>query len=113
MAHQRVRSLKIGAHRWDVFWSRRAVRLLLEDPKEDAGGACRVDMQALAVVPLPDAPTMERQVLLHELLHACFSFTDVNVEYDTEELMVATVAGPLLQTLRENPDLVSYLLEES
>jgi hypothetical protein len=55
---------------------------------------------------------MERAVLLHEILHACFVDSSYEMTYEEEERVVATLTNPLLSVLRDNPDVVRYLLEE-
>lgn len=52
----------------------------------------------------------EREVLLHEALHACVGVTALDMDADTEETIVAALTGPLLGLLRQNPHLVDYLL---
>ncbi len=47
-------------------------------------------------------------VLLHEVLHACI--TVCGGDSHQEEALVSGLAHVLLQVLRENPDLVRYLL---
>jgi hypothetical protein len=54
-----------------------------------------------------------KEILLHELLHCCTypSFTgayETDPKLDAEEFVNA-VAPALLQLLRDNPDMVSYL----
>lgn len=53
-----------------------------------------------------------RMALLHEVLHGCWHMTDPLDPHDAEEFAVRTLTGPLLDTLRRNPALVAYLLEE-
>lgn len=57
---------------------------------------------------------LQREVILHEVLHAIFYATGVEltqVDMDhVEERAVATLAGGLVSVLRENPDLVAFLL---
>lgn len=59
-----------------------------------------------------------RAVLLHEVLHAIIGtgrippfHTDGGHGHDSEEIIVASLAPLLLDTLRDNPDLVRALLE--
>ena len=62
-------------------------------------------------------PDVEAETLVHEILHQCLrvSATDPDKDVqagcqDIEERTVAAIAGPLLGTLRDNPDLLTYLL---
>ncbi len=52
----------------------------------------------------------KRLALFHECLHACWHLTDFAHEDDEDP--VRRITGPLLDTLRRNPDLVAYLLAE-
>jgi glutamine phosphoribosylpyrophosphate amidotransferase len=62
-------------------------------------------------------PDFEAETLLHEILHQCLRVTTTDPDADAkaglddvEERAVAAIAGPLLATLRDNPELVAYLL---
>ena len=50
----------------------------------------------------------QRMTLLHEVLHGCFHVTMLDKKW--EETAVRLLTGPLLDTLRRNPDLVAFLL---
>lgn len=59
-----------------------------------------------------------REVLLHEILHQCLRVTGTNPDWDAkagvtdvEERTVAAMAGPLLAVLRNNRDLLTYVLD--
>lgn len=59
----------------------------------------------------------EAETLLHEVLHQCLRVAGADPDgdaaagvKDVEERMVGTTAGVLLAALRDNPDLVVYLL---
>jgi len=105
----RPRSLRIGAHKWRVLWSKSAVARHLHG-QDDAGGTCSVEFLEIAVVPLANK-NVERGVLLHEILHACVESSQPDIDYDTEERFVASITAPLLDALRSNPSLTKYLLE--
>jgi hypothetical protein len=100
----------VGGGRWRVRWSTEAVREMFPDEEPLPAGGCDAAEQTLAVDPLPRAPHLEREVLLHELLHACFSNSSAVLEYAEEEKLVAVVSPRLLAALRDNPALVRYLL---
>lgn len=51
----------------------------------------------------------KRLCLLHEILHACWHLTDYT--HNNDEDAVRRLAAPLLETLRRNPALVTYLME--
>ncbi len=54
-----------------------------------------------------------RWALLHEVLHGCWHTTEPDGQQFTEEQAIRTLAGPLLDTLRRNPDLVAFLTSEN
>ncbi len=54
----------------------------------------------------------KRVALLHEIIHACWHVTDPLDPNCCEEMAVRAITGPLLDTLRRNPDLIAYLLAE-
>ena len=53
-------------------------------------------------------PAHQRMTLLHEVLHGCFHVTMLDKKW--EETAVRLLTGPLLDTLRRNPDLIAFLL---
>lgn len=107
----RPSEVKIGLFTWRVSWGRRAVTRLVGKAGR-AGGACSTEHLELAVEPLPKAGLVERSVLLHEVLHACFADSAYPMSMKEEERVVATLTNPLLSALRDNPTLVQYLLED-
>ena len=55
--------------------------------------------------------TAMAEVLLHEIFHCLWDQTPMRAEsYDTEERTITALCEPLLDTLRRNPKLVTYLL---
>jgi hypothetical protein len=51
-----------------------------------------------------------RATLLHEILHACIRGSDPTLDDEHEETAVAAITGPLLAALRDNPELIDYLI---
>lgn len=100
-------SVKIGAMRFAV---RRAPHLA-ELGKEAITSA---RTQEVLVQP-GQAPSYERDTILHEILHAVIAETGLRAwfsDQDKEEEMVLVLAPALLEVLRENPALVRYLCEK-
>lgn len=66
---------------------------------------------ARKIVVRPGLPAdKEREVLLHEVLHAVVTAANLGWEDDSdEERIVRSMTGPLLDVLRRNPALVKYL----
>ena len=58
------------------------------------------------------SPTMKRDTLLHEVLHAVFSATGVSRDLgsEKEEDAINRLTPTLLAVLRRNPELLAYLL---
>lgn len=54
-----------------------------------------------------------REVLTHEVLHTCTYPTFCTEEKYTDEAFVESTAVVLLNVLRENPKLISYLTYDS
>jgi len=49
-----------------------------------------------------------QEVLLHEVMHACVD--PLEVDPKIEELLISRLAPTLLQAMRDNPEMVKYLL---
>lgn len=96
--------LRVGPHVWRV--RRRAL---------DADGELygRTEEQRLLITIAPGrAPSQERDTLLHELLHALWSHCALDQDDDEQERIVRSLAPWLLAALRDNPQLVAFLLAE-
>lgn len=52
----------------------------------------------------------KRMTLLHEVMHGCWHIGDRS--HKNDEKAIRSLAAPLLDVLRRNPDLVAYLLAE-
>jgi hypothetical protein len=74
------------------------------------------DLEAQSIVIAPGlAPDVEAETVLHETLHCCLDASGAVTEWgpDKIELLISRLAPVLLDTLRRNPKLSAYLLEES
>lgn len=107
----RPRVIKIGLVRWTVEWSRDAIDRVM-GLESDAAGICREEEALIAVDPMPRNPIGEREILLHEILHACVGASSLDVPLEQEEPLVAAIAPRLLEALRQNRTLVTYLTEK-
>jgi hypothetical protein len=75
----------------------------------DRWGDCDHEKQLIHVEP-DLAADMQRRVVLHEILHACFQeFHDADRKLSPEEVCRGLEAA-LLCVLRDNPALVTWLL---
>ena len=106
----RPKTVKISPYLWVIKWSRQSV--LSFHPNGDACGAC--DMQSMVIAVDPGkAEDYARATLLHEILHACIRSSDPTLDDEHEETVVAAITGPLLSMLRDNPEVVDYLMDDA
>ncbi len=93
-------AVKIGPHTYTVIRSYR----------KGANGYCDMDGLKLAVQPRLRR-TKAQEVLLHEIMHALTHPTLCGGGQFTDEEFVTGVTPLLLQVLKDNPDLISYLTQ--
>lgn len=101
--------MKISPYTWSVKWSRHEV--LKHHPNGDACGACDMESMTIAIDP-GKHEDYARATLLHEILHACIRGSDPTLDDEHEETAVASITGPLLAMLRDNPSVVAYLMSD-
>lgn len=60
------------------------------------------------------APSMERETVMHEVLHAVFAMNGLQQEWgeEKEEAVVRRLSPVLLAAMRDNPRLVAFLIEK-
>lgn len=99
--------VNLGSHRISIDATEATARLLRD---EDSRGDSRFD-QLLVRLDADRPHTAATETLLHELLHCCWNASALRaLEVDeAQELVVTALAPPLLEILRRNPDLVTYL----
>ena len=73
-------------------------------------------VESLSIVLKPDMPrSLEQETLMHELLHAIYATQGATLKLakrsELEEASVCALSPMLLTALRENPELVRYLLK--
>ena len=58
-------------------------------------------------------PQLQATTLLHELLHACWSISDLAARYKnkTEEDVIRTIEPFIYSMLVDNPDLVKFICQ--
>jgi hypothetical protein len=66
--------------------------------------------QALITLDPDQDPGHKRAAVLHEVLHGCWHLTLGNTDY--EEDVILTLTQTLLDTLRRNPQLVAFLMDD-
>lgn len=105
----RPSALRISPHNWSVKWSHAEV--LKFAPDNDAAGITDHGSLTVAVNP-GKAEDYNRLTLLHEILHVCARTADLRLSYEQEEQFVAGVTSPLLDFLRQNPEVLAYIIAE-
>lgn len=59
------------------------------------------------------APGFTRQIMLHEIIHQLFDDSGgIDLPGDLEETVCQSLQAPLLGVLKDNPDLVRWLVGE-
>jgi hypothetical protein len=60
------------------------------------------------------APSLAKERLLHEIMHACmYSVEPAGASFDGyEEYVLSCLDGPLWATLKENPEVLAWIVSE-
>jgi hypothetical protein len=106
--------IRVGPRRYKVTSDRTRMGRLSRTERADLQGF--TDHRALTIDIDPNqAPDEKADTLLHEVIHTVTNLTGLNGDWDaeTEERVVNRLSPALLDVLRRNPTLVTYLLEES
>jgi hypothetical protein len=108
---RRPRHVKVGPHKFRLWWNNEAAT------GADVAGAMME--QALVILIDPKLQrSQQRATLLHECLHAVWSQTWMDKKYPDEdpggpgERIIHCLTEPLLNLLRENPELLEFLTKE-
>lgn len=107
MSIKRPSVLTLAGRRVKVLWVRGLKDL--DRRGHEAGGDYGQDTIRVA---LGMTPSGERVTVLHELIHHCAERGKASVSRADEERMIGSIDGWLLLALRENPELVEWLMEE-
>jgi hypothetical protein len=110
----RPTKIQVGPHPYRIVYSdSRVVRL--SDDTDASYGECDTK-QALITVDPSCSPSMLRDTVIHELLHAAMSLIgvgeDPGIDRDAEERIVLRLSPVLLQLVRDKR-LVAWLQEET
>jgi hypothetical protein len=107
----RPRAIRIGAFTYKVIWEEHVLELDRygkEDPEQETLSA-RADHMTLEIhVSTSLVLAVQRKSLLHEVIHACNWITGHDDAVNEEEF-VRALAFPMLDVLRDNPQLVAFL----
>lgn len=96
-------SLRIGHARYTVTADKAACKARKVEGRSSGN--------RLSIVIRPDRPRdAQADTLLHEILHQCL-FQSGAGGHEGQETLILAMTGPLLSTLRDNPDLVKYLTD--
>ena len=109
------KKIQIGPYNFEVSIDRAAMNdAKVESENIDAIGLCFPSQQILFVDP-ELAPDITKETLLHEVLHGIFYTASLGNAFsqDQEEQIVSGFSVTLLDTLRRNPELVRYLLDDN
>ena len=105
--------LDIAGTPYEVRWDEASINRAMRDASEHLSGS--TDTQQQKILVNPDlGPMQQRRTLLHEVLHAVWECSGLHAAVDgsNEEPVIRGLEAPLLETLRRNPKLIAYLLEE-
>lgn len=104
--------VKVGPHVYRIVRDRAAIDRAGQAMSATLLGHC--DRQALEIAVAPDlAGTVTAETVVHELLHAITDLTGLEDRLGDalEEEVVRALSPRLLELLRDNPDLVAYLVK--
>ncbi len=104
----------IGPFPFDIYFDHvRLAVITTNDNVQAAVGASHSDQLRIVIDDRLPEPR-QRDVLIHEVLHAIWSFTGIrNADELNEELVIDALSAPWLYVLRVNPDFTEYLIHGS
>jgi hypothetical protein len=104
--------VKIGPFSFTIEFNKSTVERLSGKTKERFHGLTAPDELLIAVA--PTVTPLEREVLMHEILHAICFTSGLTGKLDTsqEEDIVSTLSPYLLDILRNNKQVTQFLLED-
>jgi hypothetical protein len=99
------KTLKIGPFIWRVIEMEE-----LEVAQTNNIGYCDPSELTIAVSPRIH-PQRQGEVMLHELIHACFRTGDLNIEDEKidEEKIVSVLGIQMIQIMRDNPEVFRWI----
>lgn len=108
------KTVEIGPHTYRVVVDKNAVAHDSVRNGSEVLGYCTTAEQRISIQP-DQGPSMLRDTVLHEVLHALFDLTGLAGTHsdDDEERIIRPFATALLDCLRRNPTLVAYLTENT
>lgn len=107
--------IKVGPREYSVRWDDETYRRVSLDEGRELEGNSNHPREEMMLRPGRGA-NWTADTLLHETLHAVLNLHGVNLDNvkevaDLEEYLVSVTSPLLLMVLRDNPDLLAFLLE--
>ena len=97
------KSIKVGAHVYTVL--RKPATALKEELGDCDFNTCQISVRQRL------RKSKAREILIHELLHACTHPLVNDDKKHTDEDFVQAVSPVLLQVIQDNPELLEYLTQ--
>lgn len=110
---KRPTEVYIGWMQWRIRWVRSTAKWCADNSEDDAG-SCHVMQGRIDIRVVDGYPEdVYRQLLMHELLHACWHVSSTEGTHikrkEWEEVRVGLISPVLLAMLRDNPKVTKYL----
>jgi hypothetical protein len=106
-------SVIIGPYRYAITVDHEAMERLRNRGESGGGNAGTADYHQLQITIDGDmAAEMIADTLLHEIMHCCYRVSGLGRGKITEEEAIEHMTPVLLDTLRRNPAVTRYLLED-
>lgn len=110
-------SVVVGNTKFEIKWQDQGQWIVNGQDHDGANGVMKYEDCYIGILTSNNENAM-REVLLHEIQHAIWSFIGLidhtGAELDDQEEYLITMTTPiLLQVLRANPDVCKYLLAHS
>jgi hypothetical protein len=110
------KTVMVGSIMYELIFSQEALDEEMRHLQQSLLGTCIPTTQEIIISPKLGFDAM-RAVIIHELLHALFTFSGFSnhvglvevPESDLEEYVVGTLEHPLLALIRDNPELFQWL----
>jgi hypothetical protein len=105
-------SVIVGPYRYTISVDHEAMERLISRGEAGGGNAGTVNHHKLQITIDGDmAASMIADTLLHEIMHCCYRVSGLSRGKVTEEKAIEHMTPVLLDTLRRNPAVARYLLE--
>lgn len=106
--------VRVGPHTYRIKFDTAELNRLAVDHGSAQGFDGYTDNDSTTIYVKEElGPSQRRDTILHELIHACNSFTGLDSELSekVEERVARRLAPVLLDILRSNPTLLRYLTD--